>query len=182
MLDSHLTPEKTMVDKGAVFSPDKTYRYSLRRLWDLSLRPCCFVMLNPSTADEEVNDRTITKCLRFARIWGYGGLIVGNLFAYVATSPRDLYAVKDPVGPENDQYLRQLHEQSGITVAAWGENGKLRSRGYVVMRALTAVKQVAFLQKTRDGQPEHPLYLKPNTQPRFDFYPEDRKNSTEPNS
>jgi hypothetical protein len=44
--------------KGATFSPDRAYRYKLWRTWDQSLPTLAFVMLNPSTADEEQLDPT----------------------------------------------------------------------------------------------------------------------------
>jgi len=34
--------------------------------------------LNPSTADENENDPTITRCINFAKSWGYGGVCVTN--------------------------------------------------------------------------------------------------------
>jgi hypothetical protein len=42
-------------DKGAIFSPCRTWRYLLWRNWDLSLPACAFIGLNPSTADETLN-------------------------------------------------------------------------------------------------------------------------------
>lgn len=47
-------------------------------------------MLNPSTADAEIDDPTITRCIGFAKSWGFGGLMVGNLWAYRATDPKEL--------------------------------------------------------------------------------------------
>jgi hypothetical protein len=130
-------------------------------------------MLNPSIANEEVNDRTLTRCLDFAKQWDYGALTVGNLFAYVATDPGELRKAKEPVGPENDPYLKQLHQESAITVVAWGNDGEWRNRGYIVMQMLRAIKKPAFLAKTAKGQPEHPLYLKGDVRPKFNYYPSD---------
>jgi hypothetical protein len=72
--------------RGAAFSACRRYRYRLWRMWDR--RPhCCFVMLNPSTADELANDPTVERCERRARAWGYGGLEVANVFAWRSTDP-----------------------------------------------------------------------------------------------
>ncbi|MBV8312930.1 MAG: DUF1643 domain-containing protein [Planctomycetaceae bacterium] len=51
---------------------------------------------------EATNDPTIERCERRARRWGFGGLIVTNLFALCATDPAGLRRVADPIGPEND--------------------------------------------------------------------------------
>ena len=79
------------VPAGAVFSDDMVYRYRLWRTWDPDLPTCLFIMLNPSTADHEQNDPTIRRCLDFAKQWGYGQLLVGNLFALRATDPARTY-------------------------------------------------------------------------------------------
>ena len=47
-------------------------------------------MLNPSTADATCNDRTIEKCIRYAKSWGYGGIEVCNLFAWRAKNPSQM--------------------------------------------------------------------------------------------
>mgnify|MGYP000880158315 CR=1 FL=1 len=85
----------------AGFSPDREFRYTLTRRWDDRLL-VNFLMLNPSTADENIEDPTIRRCMGFARDWGYGGLMVTNIFAYRSTDPKALYKVPDPTGPANN--------------------------------------------------------------------------------
>ena len=65
--------------RSAVLSDCGNYRYQLHRTWDESLPKCMFMMLNPSTADADIDDNTIRRCIGFAKLWGYGGLMVGNL-------------------------------------------------------------------------------------------------------
>ena len=76
--------------KSAEFSPDKVYRYELWRIWDEALPVCMFIGLNPSTADETVDDPTIRRCINFAKEWGYGQLVMTNLFAFRATKPAEM--------------------------------------------------------------------------------------------
>lgn len=97
---------------GAHLSACGAYRYALRRTWDPARPAALFVGLNPSTADAERDDPTTRRCVRFARDWGFGGLLVGNLFAYRATRPRDLRAAAEPVGPENDWWLAALAREA----------------------------------------------------------------------
>ena len=83
-----------LTGSGAAFSPCGRYRYKLWRVWDPARPLGCvmFLMLNPSTATDNEDDPTIRRCIGYARSWGYGGLYVGNLFAYRATDPRRLAA------------------------------------------------------------------------------------------
>ena len=76
----------------AKFSACRKYRYALWRNWDGSKPYAMIIGLNPSTADENENDPTITRCINFAKSWGYGGVCVTNLFAYCATVPSDMKA------------------------------------------------------------------------------------------
>ena len=88
----------------AKFSACRKYRYALWRTWDESKPNVMIIGLNPSTADENENDPTITRCINFAKSWGYGGVCVTNLFAYCATVPSDMKASNDPIGSENDSW------------------------------------------------------------------------------
>lgn len=72
--------------RSSKFSDDRAYRYELSRRWD-SRPVVLFVMLNPSVADDEVDDATQLRCRRFAQNWGLGGYYAANLFAYVSTDP-----------------------------------------------------------------------------------------------
>ena len=64
---------------------DNCYRYTLRRVWEEGRPMVMWLMMNPSVATEHGDDRTVAKCQRYARAWGYGGLFVGNTFAYRCT-------------------------------------------------------------------------------------------------
>src|SRR5688572_14020794 len=94
-----------------------------------------FVGLNPSIADEENDDRTVRRCMGFARAWGFGGLLMANLFAWVATNPRELRGQGDPVGPANDEHLAAMAKQAALVVAAWGVRGVLLDRAERVVRS-----------------------------------------------
>jgi hypothetical protein len=152
---------------GAVISPDGCYRYLLWRVWGDQGRICCFVMLNPSTADASIDDRTIRKCIKFAKKWGFDGIVVVNLFAYRATKPKELKIAVDPVGPENDKYLRLVIESPSVEmiVCAWGENGSLNDRSSVVKKLIVNRSSWALRVSLKTGQPHHPLYIPDDTTP-----------------
>jgi len=92
---------------GAGFSECRAYRYALWRRWDWQgyANQVMFVGLNPSTADETEDDPTIRRCIRFAKDWGCGSLLMLNAYAWRATKPRDLHAYggyADAIGYSND--------------------------------------------------------------------------------
>src|SRR5712664_2208515 len=101
MCMSHLLLPTSCIVRSAGFSCCGLYRYWLRRHWDAELPPVCFVMLNPSTADAERDDPTIRRCCGFSRRWGYGGIVVVNLYAFRTSDPCCLRNAVHPVGPEN---------------------------------------------------------------------------------
>jgi len=124
---------------------------------------CLFIMLNPSTADEESNDPTIRRCMGFARSWGYGVLEVANLFALRATDPRVLrppLRKDEPIGVRTDSYLMEAARRADLVVAAWGAWGTLWGRGRGVLDMLKGAGiRVATFGLTKQGEPRHPLYL-----------------------
>ena len=114
-------------------------------------------MLNPSTADANIEDPTIRRCMGFAEKWGYGGITVGNIFAYRATNPKDMLAADDPIGPENNLYLESLSLEAALTACAWGNYGIYLDRAKEVIKLLT---KPCCLGLTKSRQPKHPLYLR----------------------
>lgn len=142
---------------GANFSRCRRYRYTLWRRWD-GERPLAMIIgLNPSTADATRDDPTIRRCIGFARDWGYGGLIVTNVFAYRATYPADLKAAPDPVGPRNDAWIRRMALQAELIVAAWGNDGAWLERSAHLRKMLAG--RLKCLRLNAAGEPAHPLYL-----------------------
>ena len=135
MQSSNLTPFP-IIESNAVFSTDRTHRYALWRIWNNSLPKALFIGLNPSTADEIKDDPTIRRCMRYCKDWGYGGYIMGNIFAYRTTDPKNIKSAQDPIGPKNDEWLLRLHKQATITIGAWGNYGRFMNRGKEVNKII----------------------------------------------
>lgn len=144
--------------KGATFSKDHRYRYDLTRIWDARLQLVMFIGLNPSTADAEHDDPTIRRCMGFARRWGYGGLLMGNLYALVSTDPKALLKPDaNPISLDNDMFLLTMHGKAALTVAAWGSFGTALGVRSAWVRA--NLPHLSCLGVNKDGEPKHPLYL-----------------------
>lgn len=147
---------------GAIFSDCGLYRYALWRRWDgprERLGMAAFIGLNPSTATESVSDPTVTRCVGYAKRWGFAGMYMLNAFALRSTDPRGLLLVGDAVGPENNRHLLGIASTVGVVVAAWGTRGKLRGRQAQLIELLGKLPLLC-LGTNRDGSPRHPLYLR----------------------
>lgn len=149
----------------AIFSDDRLYRYMLTRTWDESKGYLTFIGVNPSTADENDNDPTIEQCIAIAKHWGFGGIIMLNLFAFRATDPKDMKKAVDPIGKENNRYLFETAKMSKVIVAAWGNHGKFRGKDLSVTEYLLEMQWLGYtrlvcLKRNKNGSPRHPLYLK----------------------
>lgn len=156
-----------MENNTATFSPCRKYRYDLWRVWRKDLPFCMFVGLNPSYADEIVNDNTVRRCIQYAKDWNYGALCMTNLFAFRATLPKDMKAEQEPIGQDNDRILKERAEKAGIVIAAWGKDGKYLDRDKQVVKLLPTIY---CLKQNKDKTPAHPLYLKKDLMPyRYDY-------------
>ncbi len=153
--------------RGAVFSECGRYRYALWRIWDNAAPlPPSFIGLNPSTADEQQDDPTIRRCIGYAKAWGFGGVVMLNLFALRSTDPANLRGPIEPVGSENDTHLMDYTTFDRLIIACWGVHGKLSGRSDRVEHMLrSSGRRLNHLGLTKDGFPKHPLYLKKDIDP-----------------
>ena len=147
------------MDRTALFSPCRTFRYRLGRRW--SDGPVlAFIMLNPSCADEHIDDPSVRRCIGFAQRLEYGGPEVVNLYAFLATEPAELRRAGYPVGPDNDQQITEAVHESSRVVAAWGVHSARLGRPKEVLGLLSRLGATPYcLRVTSSGHPEHPLRL-----------------------
>ncbi|WPE19847.1 DUF1643 domain-containing protein [Shinella zoogloeoides] len=147
---------------SASVSPCGRYRYGLTRQWSDGLM-MGFVMLNPSTADADLDDPTIRRCIGFARREGCGGIVVVNLFPLRATDPAQLWATRylERFGPDSDnEFQRHLRMMTGPIVAAWGADGDSQGGDAVALMRHYLGSRLVCLGKTQQGAPRHPLYVR----------------------
>lgn len=150
--------------RSATISDCGLYRYDLTRSWGPGTH-VAFLMFNPSTADATEDDPTVTRCVGFAKSWGFAGLVVVNLYAYRATEVRDLWKAADPVGPLNDAAILS-HACVGPVVAAWGAKPRAARRVAAVYDKLNAAgRALHAIRETKGGHPEHPLFLPARLKP-----------------
>ncbi len=137
------------------------HRLLLTREWLGSGGTVNWIMLNPSTADEILDDQTIRKCKGFSQRWGFSRLTVTNLFTFRATAPSDLKACarKDwarAVGYADESLIEQAGK-ADLIVAAWGVHGNFMGRADDVLNRVLPVAKLHCIGKTKDHFPLHPV-------------------------
>lgn len=147
----------------AVFSECLLFRYSLRRIWGEGPR-LMVVMLNPSTADANKNDPTITRVIERAKRQGFAGVIVCNLYAFRATKPVNLEyrwaRMHEIIGKGNDQAIRETMHECSTALVAWGSHKLCAKRDRAVLEILyERFGFVYMLEATKMGFPKHPLHV-----------------------
>jgi len=154
----------------AGISSDKKYRWWLFRCWAESLPLIIWIMMNPSTADHTKNDPTILKIIRYSKKWGYGAVLVLNIYAFRTSRPENLPQVmKDAVGKANDWWIRTIFRfavrKNIPVVCAWGV--KHKERGCQVrVAADEAGLRLMCLELALNAEPKHPRFLSEDLRPR----------------
>ena len=148
--------QESTIKRHALLSKDKKYRYSLKRIWDNDKPKVLFIMLNPSLADNYKDDPTIRRLIKFAKLYGYGGFYVGNLFSYITPYPSELLD-KDLMFSKKN--IHEIKKMTGLTkdvVYGWGNS----------FEEPEWLKQIISnpkcFGKNKNKTPKHPLYLSYN--------------------
>ena len=148
------------MESRAIISNCDKYRYELHREWDKDKEKVLFIMLNPSTADGWENDLTTIRCMNFATKWGYGGIMIGNIYPFRAKRPKDLkkwksddryWSLKSEV-QDNKNYVGDMAQHADMIVCAWGCNHP------GIPYWVEELGDLHYLELCDDGiTPKHPL-------------------------
>ena len=171
---SSLLPQVQNMKQTAVFADSKdkkrAYRYLLTREWNTNAEKpnlACFIMQNPSTGDEYVDDPAIDKCIKLVQCWdcknnlSHDGIAIVNLYARVGSSGKQTFqGIKDAIGPENDEFIREaISQYSDSIIVAWGNGSgnppKFMHRCKSVW-AMLPKAGIYCLGTTKMGQPHYP--------------------------
>ena len=146
--------------KTAVISRCEKYRYKLTRTWDEKKGRVLFIMLNPSTANHIENDLTTIRCINFAEKWGYGGIMIGNIYPFRAKRPKDLKKWLSEghdydfwkSGDDNRNYVEEMAKGADLIVCAWGCNHP------GIPEWVDELGDLFYLELCKDNiTPKHPL-------------------------
>ena len=150
-----------METKRAIISDCNKYRYELHRTWDKKKGRVLFIMLNPSTADAMNDDATTIRCINYAKRWGFGSIMIGNIYPYRTKSPKILkkwlndfiYSDGHGATKTNEAHVKEMAEQADLIICAWGSNYKGTPKW---LKELDVSQH--YLELCKDGlTPKHPL-------------------------
>lgn len=153
--------KKAKMRKFSISSRNGKFRFYLSRTWDDSKNKLLWIMLNPSTASSVHEDLTLSKCIKFSKNLGYGGLAIVNLFALVSDDPEKLKKHYDPVGSnegtKNDEYIDRALSEHETVILAWGAKGTLFNRDEKVLSMVNQYNiYVMCLGLNKNKTPKHP--------------------------
>lgn len=163
------SPRPEDIARSAGLSDCGQYRWWLKRVWRAG-PSVCWIMLNPSTADHRVDDPTIRRCINFTAAWGYGGLVVVNLYPFRTPNPAALkrWASWDETedwhardrAMDNVYVVAEFAQQADLVIAAWGAGAW---DDFWIERVVEEVQitdrpiPLHCIGTTTGGYPKHPL-------------------------
>lgn len=153
------------MNRSAAVSICGNFRYRLDREWDSERGRLYAGLINPSTADANEDDATLRGLIARAKKLGFGSVVVWNAFAIRSPNPRDIYFSDDPVGPQNDEYIKAIlsecKDRDAPCLVGWSSHGKHLGRaGWITSTANTLGVSLQCVAINADGSPRHPLYVK----------------------
>lgn len=159
-LDLFGEPMPQPMRRTAIISDCGQFRPVLTRIWDDTkpMLPVC--MLNPSRGDAQIDDPTILQLIHFAKLWGYGGLLIVNLYDYRASKPQEMFAAPVKISADGERWAMNAiiyaRDNGGKLLAAWGNHGQAQANFYMEAARCNGVDLIC-LGTTQSGAPKHPM-------------------------
>ena len=155
------SPDNWLYEKNR----DNTARYILG---EAGQKPLVCVGINPSTAEPNNLDRTLTNVKRFSELNGYDGWLMLNVYPQRSTDPNGLHSELDK--KLHSSNLNHISEYLSKYKKAdvWGAWGTLIGKRKYLADALRdiverlegfGIRWMKIGKVSKDGHPHHPLYL-----------------------
>lgn len=152
-----------------------SYRFALwRQLHRHPRRLVHWIVLNPSTAGDAVEEATVRRVCDFSARWGFSWVTVGSLWPYRAHRLDALKKWLEEGGEwvgrmtaDSDRWVARMAGRADLVVVAWGEHGCIDRRGRAMLWKLaTQGIEAHALAVTATGEPVHPLDADETLRPR----------------
>ena len=134
-------------------------------LGEVGENPIICFGINPSTANDEKDDPTISKIRKIASENNCDGWIMLNLYPQRATNPNDMHIkAADDLTVKNYEVIRSVFNiySNALTLASWGNAIEKRKYLKDCLKEILAIdpdrKWVCRGKLTVKGNPRHQLY------------------------
>jgi hypothetical protein len=148
--------------RKAIFSQDGKHRLLLIRKWKSKGKVGCWIMLNPSKADNVRDDNTVRWLIKFSKAHGYRKFYVLNLFTYITSEPKVLEVLKEAKANKalNYKLISKYALKADVVICGWGTWGFIDRQGNTVKNLLKSMKIKAYcLGLSEGGHPFHPMFV-----------------------
>lgn len=147
---------------GAEFSECGKYRYKLWRIWDESLPKVMCIGLNPSTANTNKNDQTISYLIKMLKVLGYGGFYMMNCWSLISSDPKKLldHRWNELICQWNDNMITVTALECQDIIFCWGNFKIIRETGRD-KELIEMFPNAKCFGKNENGSPFHPLAMMP---------------------
>lgn len=139
-------------------------------LGEVGENPIICFGINPSTANDEKDDPTISKIRKIASENNCDGWVMLNLYPQRATNPDDMHKEADnDLNKKNYEAIRSVFNiyPNALTLASWGNAIEKRKYLKDCLKEILAIspdrKWVCRGKLTVKGNPRHQLYVPDNT-------------------
>ena len=88
------------------------YRWTMTRAWGAG-PVITWVLFNPSDADGRRDDPTTLRMMGFSYRWGFGSMVVANVYPFIASKPADLWTPY----PKNPEFCTTSFAPSVLAIA-----------------------------------------------------------------
>ena len=139
-------------------------------LGEVGENPIICFGINPSTANDEKDDPTISKIRKIASENNCDSWIMLNLYPQRATNPNDMHIkAADDLTVKNYEVIRSVFNiySNALTLASWGNAIEKRKYLKDCLKEILAIdpdrKWVCRGKLTVKGNPRHQLYVLNNT-------------------
>ncbi|PZU95533.1 MAG: hypothetical protein DI527_00560 [Chelatococcus sp.] len=167
LTDTGWHPVMGDVQGGAVFSECGRYRHELSRIWNRSKPWALWVGLNQSTANREVDDRTLKWETHYTYdVLQLGGLVNLNVFDIISNKPLEQFAVTASLSSaRNIETITHFALKAHTVIVAWGAIPPefKKQTDAVAKSLLDAGCNLSCLGHTLDGHPCLPLLVRHDT-------------------
>lgn len=148
---------------------DRGHRFHLYRQLASGEGTVLWIMLNPSVADADRPDPTLTRCISYSHREGYRRLEVVNLFSRITADPAALLpaSITGAQVSRAEEIIRWAASNANAAICGWGSWGPnqvcrdmVANRSAFVLSVLEHYRVPTWcLGRTASGAPRHPLYL-----------------------